>query len=179
MNMPNNKRRKDSQKRIETAFVRLLQHRELREITVTEICQSAGVNRTTFYANYLDIVDLANAVQKRLEMEIFDLYREEREQKYNSNDFLKLFRHIRENQIFYQTYFKLGLDGKFQITEYDIRQAAAYYDNRYIDYHVEFFRNGFNAMIKKWLKNGCRESPEEMFSILKAEYTAKDNGGFV
>ena len=78
---------------------------------MTELCREAGVNRTTFYANYDDLFALADAVQKNLEAEVFDLYREERERKYNSNDFLKLFRHIRENQLFYKTYFKLGMEG--------------------------------------------------------------------
>ncbi len=173
MNTPNNKRRRDSQKRIEMAFVKLLQYKEFNEIRVTELCRKAGVNRTTFYANYDDLFALADAVQKNLEAEVFDLYREERERKYNSNDFLKLFRHIRENQLFYKTYFKLGMDGRFQITEYDVGQAARFYDSNYIEYHMEFFRNGLNAIIRMWLKNGCRETPEEMESILRAEYMPK------
>ena len=173
MNKPNNKRRKDSQKRIETAFIRLLQDRELNQITVTEIWKAAQVNRTTFYANYLDIYNLADAVQKRLEEEVIGLYQEERERQYNSNNFLKLFCHIKENQIFYKTYFKLGVDGRFQLFEYDIHQAAAYYENQYIEYHIEFFRNGLNAIIKKWLQNDCRETPEEIAKIISAEYQAK------
>lgn len=176
MNTPNNKRRRESQTRIEMAFIRLLQTHELKEITVTEVCKLAEINRTTFYANYLDIYDLAEAVQRRLEEEVAGLYQEEREQGYNSNNFLKLFRHIKENQIFYKTYFKLGIDGRFQVTEYDIEQAARCYNKKHIDYHIEFFRNGLNAMIQKWLKNGCKESPEEIYSILKEEYT-KDISG--
>lgn len=38
---------------------------------------------------------------------------------------------------------------------------------------MEFFRNGLNAIIRMWLKNGCRETPEEMESILRAEYMPK------
>lgn len=170
MNTPNNSRRRESRRRIEGAFVKLLQDQEFSQLTVTNICKAAGVNRTTFYANYLDVCDLAEAVQKRLEEEVLGLYRDERENKYNSNDFLKLFRHIRENQLFYKTYFKLGMDGRFQITEYDTRQAAEYFDNRHIEYHMEFFRNGLTAILKMWLKNGCRESPEELFDILTREY---------
>lgn len=176
MNTKNNQRRKNSQKQIETALIQLLQDRELNQVTVTDVCKLAGVNRTTFYASYLDIYDLADAVQRRLENEVAELYREEREQKFNSNDFLKLFCHIRENQLFYKTYFKLGTDGRFQITEYDIHQAAAYYNNQYIEYHMEFFRNGLNAIIKMWLRNGCKETPEEIASIIMAEYTAKKSG---
>ena len=29
---------------------------------------------------------------------------------------------------------------------------------------------GLNALIKKWLKGGCVESPEQINEILKAEY---------
>lgn len=173
MNRPNNKRRKDSQNRIESAFIKLLQYIDFSKITVTDICKSAGVNRTTFYANYLDIFDLADAVRKKLEHEVFTLYHDEREQRHNSNDFLKLFWHIKENQPFYKTYFKLGMDGKFQITEYDIHQATLYYNNEHIEYHMEFFRSGLNAVIKKWLENDCKESPEEIFYIIHTEYMTK------
>lgn len=177
MNTPNNKRRRDSRDRLETAFVRLLQERELHQVTVTALCEEARVNRTTFYANYLDLYDLADAVQKRLEGEVFALYREEREGKKNTNDFLKLFRHIYENQLFYRTYFKLGLDGRFQVTEYDVRQAAEYYPEEDIDYHIEFFRAGLNAVIKKWLREGCRETPEEICAVIEAEYRGKTGVG--
>lgn len=173
MNTENNKRRRESRARIEAAFVKLLQDNDLSKISVTALCKAAQVNRTTFYANYLDIYDLADAVQKRLEQEVFGLFQEEREQGYNSNDFLKLFRHIYENQIFYKTYFKLGLDGKFQITEYDICQAAQFFNNQHIEYHMEFFRHGLNAIIKMWLHNGCKETPEEIYDIVATEYMSK------
>lgn len=172
MNTPNNKRKQSSQKKLQDAFVSLLQTQELSKITVTELCKLAGVNRTTFYANYLDIFDLADAVQKRLEDEILHLYQGEGTSSYNGHDFYKLFCHIKENQIFYKTYFKLGLDGKFSLTEQDINLAMSRYDDRFIEYRIEFFRNGLNAIIKKWLQNDCRETPEEINAIIISEYNA-------
>jgi len=170
MNTPNNKRRRESRKRIETALVRLLQDRELAEITVSEICKSAEVNRTTFYANYMDIYDLADAVQQSLEDEVRALYREEWEQRRSSHDFLKLFYHIRENPLFYKTYFKLNAGRKLRFMGYDIELAARRFNNRHIEYHIEFFANGLNAVLRKWLENGCRETPEEIAAILSEEY---------
>ena len=52
--------------------------------------------------------------------------------------------------------------------------AKKYYDNEYIDYHIEFFRAGLNAIIKKWLNNNCKESPEEMVKIVTSEYKNKN-----
>ena len=45
--------------------------------------------------------------------------------------------------------------------------------DRSIKYHIEFFRNGLNAIIKLWLAGGCQETPEEMAEVLKAEYRGR------
>ena len=51
-------KKKDSQKRIEKVFLDLIQTKPIEQIHVSKICELAKVNRTTFYANYLDIYDL-------------------------------------------------------------------------------------------------------------------------
>ena len=43
------------------------------------------------------------------------LYEAETTQGFNRNDYLKLFYHIKDNQLFYRTYFKLGYDNKFKL----------------------------------------------------------------
>ena len=173
MNTPNNKRRKNSQEKIERAFVHFLQTKEINEISVTDICKEAKLNRSTFYANYLDVYDLAEKIVKKIENDVFMLYQEERETKNNTNDFLKLFRHIKENQIFYKTYFKLNRDKHFIIQQYDTNLSKLMYEDKFIDYHIEFFMAGLNAIVKKWLNNDCKESPEEIEHILKSEYQSK------
>lgn len=173
MNTPNNKRRKNSQEKIERAFVHFLQTKEINEISVTNICKEAKLNRSTFYANYLDVYDLAEKIVKKIENDVFMLYQEERETKNNTNDFLKLFRHIKENQIFYKTYFKLNRDKHFIIRQYDTNLSKRMYEDKFIDYHIEFFMAGLNAIVKKWLNNDCKESPEEIDHILKSEYQSK------
>ena len=107
MNIPNNKRKKDSQERIEKAFIELLTTKEVKEITVSDISKLAKVNRSTFYANYIDIYDLVDKIKDRLINEFFSIYIEEVKLEKHSYNFLKLFRHIKENQLFYRIYFKL------------------------------------------------------------------------
>lgn len=176
MNMPNNRRGQESRKRIETAFIRLLQQQELGELRVTEICRMASVNRTTFYAHFIDVYDLAEAVQKDLEAQVLELYRDEWEQGIANHDFLRLFRHIKENPLFYRTYFKLNREGKSRFMGYDVNEVAARFgDSRYLEYHIEFFRNGLNAVLCRWLQNDCRESPEEISAILEEEYRGVRN----
>lgn len=173
MNTPNNKRKKESMERIEKVFIELLQTKELNEISVSDICKRAGLNRTTFYANYTDICGLADAIQDKLENEVSNLYREEVTQGFNSNDYLKLFRHIKDNQIFYKTYFKLGYDNNYKIFRYDTALAHKHFQNKFIEYHMEFFKAGITQIIKIWLNGGCKESPEDMFEIIKSEYSRR------
>ena len=175
MNTPNNKRKKESMERIEKVFIELLQTKELTEISVSDICKRAGLNRTTFYANYTDIYGLADAIRDKLENEVSGLYKEEVTQGFNSNDYLKLFRHIKDNQIFYNTYFKLGYDNNYKIIHYDTALTRIHFQNRFIEYHMEFFKAGITHIIKLWLKNGCKESPENMFEIIKSEYRGRDS----
>ena len=173
MNTPNYKRKKESMDRIEKVFIELLQTKELDEISVSDICKRAGLNRTTFYANYTDIYGLADAIRDKLENEVSDLYREEVTQGFNSNDYLKLFRHIKDNQIFYKTYFKLGYDNNYKIFRYDTALAHKHFQNKFIEYHMEFFKAGITQIIKIWLNGGCKESPEDMFEIIKSEYSRR------
>lgn len=175
MNKPNNRRRKDSIERIEKVFIELLQSKELNQIKVSDICKKAGLNRTTFYANYADIYALADSIRDKLENSISELYQDEVISGYNSNDYSKLFNHIKENQLFYKTYFKLGYDNNYNIIAYDTELARQHFQNRFIEYHMEFFRSGITRIIKLWLQNGCRESPEEMFDIIKSEYQGRAN----
>lgn len=170
MNIKNNKRRKESIRKIEKVFIEMLQSKEIDKISVSQVCKEAELNRSTFYSNFIDIFDLAEKVKSHLEEEFLDLYRAEYEHKSSTNNFLKLFYHIKENQIFYKTYFKLNSDNSYNIG-YDTKLAEKYFDSKHIDYHIEFFQAGFNAIIKKWLNGGCQETPEEINEILVEEYS--------
>lgn len=170
MNTKNNKRKQASKESIEKTFLELLQTREITQITVSDICKKADLNRSTFYANYLDIYDLADKIRDKLENEVNELY--ENELFYNcGNDYLKLFQHIKENQIFYITYFKLGYDNKKVIDLGNISQHQTFFPDDNLEYHIEFHKAGLNAIIKKWLASGCDKSPETMVKIIQDEYT--------
>ncbi len=174
MNTKNNRRKRESKEKIKKVFINLIQTRELNQISVSDICKRAELNRTTFYANYSDIYELADAVRRELEDNLNVIYADEIKNGYNSHNFLKLFGHISENQLLYKTYFKLGYDNNYKILQYDTSLAQKHFGNRFVGYHCEFFRSGITAIIKIWLANGCRETPEEMFEIVRAEYRGRE-----
>ena len=168
MNQSNKIKKKNSQEKIERAFINLIQNKELEKISVSKICELAKVNRTTFYANYIDIYDLVDKIKERMLLEFADIFKNNRGA--TRNNYLKLFEHIKENQIFYKTYFKLGFDVNYDITYYDKKLAKETFDNKFINYHCEFFKAGITSIIKMWLKNGCQEDPKDILDIIESEY---------
>lgn len=168
MNTKNNKRKRESIEKIEKSFINMLQSKGINQISVTDICKDTGLNRSTFYANFIDIYDLANKLKEKLEAEFSSQFSKKEQQ--NS---LTMFKHIYDNQLFYKTYFKLGYDEKHSAYIYDTEMAEKYLEDENIKYHIEFFKSGLNAIIKMWLAGGCKETPEEMDKILKAEYKGR------
>jgi len=178
VNTKNNSRRRETVRKIESVLIELLRSQRLSQIKVSDVCKTAGINRSTFYANYEDIYDLANKIKERLKAEVFELF----DRKVNSVDsedhFLQLFTHIKENCDLYSFYFKLGFDDG-DLDLYDIWLRGQPFGNEYMDYHIEFFKNGFNAIVKKWLNGGCAESPRQMCDILMYEYRGRSMLGSV
>ncbi len=168
MNVKNNKRKRESVDKIEKAFINMLQSKDIKNISVTDICKETGLNRSTFYANFIDVYDLADKLREKLEKDFNSHFTETTNQSAET-----MFRHIYENQIFYKTYFKLGYDERHQSYIYDTMRAENDFKGKHIKYHIEFFRNGLNSIIKMWLADGCRETPEEMAEILKSEYRGR------
>ena len=145
MNTKNNKRHQETIAAIEKAFVTLLREKKIREISVTELCEAAKVDRSTFYANYEDISSLANEVSVKIEKQL-------EEQPHTDGEFAWIFEYIQANKEEFEMYFKLGLS-----------QAKA-------DYKMIFFRTGAYSVAKMWFDGGCVDSPEQMGEILKREY---------
>lgn len=172
MNTVNNRRRKESRQKIMRVFVNELQTRNVSEISVTDICKLAEVNRSTFYANFIDVYDLVDKINEIMLEMFLEVYKEESTEKKHSYDFLKLFKHIKDNQLFYKTFFKLNENFDKSLFTYDIKDEMIrfYGTSDFVEYHIDFFQAGINAVIKRWLNTGCKESPEEIENIIKTEY---------
>ena len=146
MNTHINRRHRETIAAIDTAFVSLLKEKELKDISVSELCESAEVNRSTFYENYTDVFALANAYSEKIEKQIAD-------QPHTDGEFAWIFDYIKANADVFEIYFKLGISKKSA------------------DYKTLFFRNGVYAVAKMWFEGGCKEPTEQMGEIVKREHT--------
>ena len=145
MNTKNNQRHQDAIAAIEAAFISLLNEKELKDISVSELCEKAEISRSTFYENYTDVFSLANVCAEKIEKCVA-------EQIHVDGEFAWIFDYIKTNSVVFEIYFKLGMSKKSA------------------DYKTLFFRNGVYAVAKMWFEGGCVEPPERMGEIIKREY---------
>ncbi|MCF2682592.1 TetR/AcrR family transcriptional regulator [Faecalicatena contorta] len=169
MNRKNNKRSLNSQESIEKAYIESLDMYETEKITVQSICRLANVNRTTFYAHYMDVLDLQKKIEEKLSREIEKIFEEALIDNTKMDlAFFEMFRFIKEHHVFYQLflrYHNLSIL-KTILSSADTAEEQISHSN----YHVSFFTAGVSEMARIWLNNDCRESPEELAQIIYEEY---------
>ena len=177
MNVKNNQRFQETDEKIQNCFLNLLNQKPISRITIREICDQVGINRSSFYAHYEDIYALLNGISKEIGRQlIIQLGEIEYDPSFPiSKVHLRItLEHIKEHSTFYkgwlgdigaeksETHFRTLLENIFKPWLY---QHGVTSDHR-IEYHFAFFKAGFMAVVNQWLQYDCEESPEEMAAII-------------
>ena len=111
MNKPNNKRSRNTDEAIiHAAFAAMVEGKKpVSKITVREICERAQINRSTFYAHYMDVYDLFEKVESQMAQMFQENFRSF-EKSGESWDFLlameRVFQFIYEYRDFFGLYFR-------------------------------------------------------------------------
>ena len=145
MNTPNNKRSLATEGCLKNTLMVLLKDKELADITVTELCDTADIERSTFYAHFEDVSALGNACATDIEKQLS-------ETSHATDDFAWIFEYIKAHPEVFSVYFKFG-----------VSKTPG-------DYKKIFFRTGAYSVAKMWFDGGCIEPPEQMGEIIKREY---------
>ena len=70
------KKRRETEKRIETSLLQLMKEQTFETISIRQLIDLAEVNRSTFYRHYLDKYDLLEKIENRLLDELQAYYQE-------------------------------------------------------------------------------------------------------
>lgn len=176
MNVENNQRFQDTEKRILEAYAQIAGHKNLDKITVAEICRTAKIHRTTFYGHFLDVVELQEKVVKKQFLRFWQGFfqkdgnwdfregmQKQMEFYYRNKETIKVHLENAEKTEGFETFFNLPLDKEF-LEEY---QTFFHLKNeKEVQYHQEFFNTGMTAAVRRWVLSDCKESPEEMTDLL-------------
>lgn len=184
-------------KKMDIAFLELLEQKDFEYITVKEICKKAGVNRSTFYLHYETISDLLSESVEYINRHFLDYM------KINSVDFMSKLNdcpieelnlitpeylipylsYIKEHKSIFKTSVKnasvLNLDKSYSLMFEHIFNPIM---NRFKtpqerrNYIMSFYISGLIAIISEWLKSDCKESVKNLIAIIE-DCVLPDNKG--
>ena len=145
---------------ITEALLQLLKKKEYKDISITEICEKAGVTRMSFYRNFESKDDIlirkVRIVTDGFLSESAISYKRDSTQEY----FVKLFTHMEQQKTLCAAVKKAGLLHIIK-DEFD-RVFQSVYSQDYDPYKSYFLAGGIYNVFLLWLINGCKESPQQM-----------------
>lgn len=174
-------------KRMDEAMLSLLQEKDFDYISITEVCKKAGVNRSTFYLHYENIIDLYNETMEYVNNRFFAYFQttaKETIDKIKNDkdgnftiltaeyldpylDFIKknkeLVRAALRKPINMESTKKYN-----SLYKYIIEPITANYNvpEKYRPYVSIFFTRGIMAIIEEWLCRDCEESVENIRDLI-------------
>ena len=179
MNIKNNSRYKMSSEKIETAFLALILHNNYEDITISQVCKEANINRSTFYCHYDDINDLIIKIESKFAKGTANIFNYGERRTHEA--FVEMFTFVKKNKHFYKAFLNIPYATLAETnTKIDILKHIG--DNTKINqsnkmgifYRASFFGAGIKEMCRLWLQYDCRESPEEMARLLIDEYNNRE-----
>lgn len=190
MNTKNNQRYRDMDHKMKTVLLHLLQTRDFEKITVREICEEAGVNRSTFYAHYQDIFEMMEQMEDHLNEELVERYKAtdlDPQGALSEETLLPLLSHIRDHQYFYRVVMPYRRNNPERMTANPIwrllmdpaLKRAGIVSEEEQNYYRIYFQSGSMMVIKHWIETGCTTSEDEMARLLCScvpEVFSENNG---
>lgn len=174
--------------RMDQAFLELIAKKDFAYITVKEVCEKAGVNRSTFYLHYETLGDLlAESAQYMIDQFIAFMHcdideflekiqncRLEELYLVTPEYLMPYLAYVKENRRIFQAIIAqasiLQMDDAYQKLNTHVLTPIL---NRYQvpmnaqKYMMQFFMNGLIAIINEWIKDDCKDSIEHIVSVIQ------------
>lgn len=173
---------------MDEAFLELISEKDISLITITEICQKAGVNRSTFYLHYENINDLLDESIEYIKLKFKHHMRSHVESfipKLNDCpidmlylltpkylvpflEFIKEHRQIFKAALKYPTLLHMDkiYERMFRYVFTPILERCHVHESEQ-KYMMMFYIHGLMAIIDDWLKNDCAESVLSIAGIMQ------------
>ena len=148
------------------AFEILSEKKGVSEISVTELCQKAGVSRAGFYLNYKSVEDVMHEVMQKKAEDFFSEVYDHYDPTAEGDFWTPVIEYFLKNEAFWTSIIRsheevylIDLLNK-QYEKYVLPHVAM---NRLQFY---FWVSGFFMMLRQWLINGKKEPIDELVAVL-------------
>lgn len=166
------------------ALFRLLERKELCEITVRELCAEAGVNRSTFYSHYSNTNDLLKEAYADRLQEFFRAYNRTPEEMeaagmteavFTSPDYLiPYLRFVRANRRFFKVYMSnlqnFDADGTYSFLMEKVflpfYRKNGIPDRVTVNYLSKFYLQGITSVALEWVNRDCAEDEAFLCKVI-------------
>lgn len=172
-----------TKKVIKESLIELLQDKEIHEITVTDICKKANINRGTFYTHYKDAYDLLQSIEDELFNQILKYVIETPIEKHLNTLLINIFELIAENKSLCKILFCKQRGSKLldrilyiaYTVDFNKLVVKLNIDDVYLDYLIKYSIGGILSVIQTWLENDLKESPADLVNFLDNIVNYKHN----
>lgn len=150
----------ESKSMIAEAFLKLLETNSLEDITISEIAAEAKVGRNTLYNHFQKKEDILDYIMKKLLSEAKEILLGSGAQSLNEILYWR-FSLLKRNPQFlvFQNEYDISLVLKhFREENFSIFTSLKSLD----EYSREFILGGLDSITSRWIKNGMKESPDEI-----------------
>ena len=167
---------------IRKEFTELLKKKPIQEITVREICERTGINRSTFYNHYQDVYDLLEQIENEMLGELAENLKNvvSENDPMNMELFKGIFRSLMENSD--MCVIMLGENGDksflYRMLETGKENCVAAYTKYFpkateeqLEDFYSFVSNGCVGLMSRWIHAGMKKTPDELASTAKAIMT--------
>lgn len=162
--------------RIKQAIAKLLAQKCFEKISITEICDTAEINRGTFYLHYKDKYDMIQKIKEDFQSELYSILTQE-SRPFSREALTESLEFIRNDMTFFKTLAKTPYVNLSQtIRDYIIFVLDNVPDfDSHLSEHTgvpaKFAKTAFvasiEAVMSEWILSGGQETSEEMTEILK------------
>lgn len=163
-----------TQNLLKNGLTDLMKQKPLQKITVKELTDYVNLNRGTFYLHYKDIFDLMDQIENAMLEDFVTINQTHKVLDMNGHPYpllRDLFTFFKENAEFTRILIIDNRDQNFVDKIKNILKQRCMTDWHYLfsDYsepkselYSSYVIYGCIGMIENWLKNGLRETPEEL-----------------
>ena len=177
MNTKNNQRYHDMDICMKAALLELMQEKKFEKITVTQICERAGVNRGTFYSHYTDIHAMLQDAEDYLSGELLRITEEWSSEREHQGEpmLMPYLSYIKEHRYFYrialanrnmlpvQKTFK-PLWEKLVLPKC---QMAGITNQDDLLYYSVAFEGCISMALRRWIETDCQKEEMQLAEILQ------------
>lgn len=176
MNIKDNQRTKITKRLFRESLIKLLEKNALSEITVSQLCNEAELNRSTFYKYYGNIRDIYEEIEQSVIEASYTCIAGVNVQDEDSiiKHIEDLLLHINEHSDIYKLLFNNSADGEFpyKLIEGTVGSIASTHRispdgaQKYAEYCSLFVVTGAFSVIRQWLNDGMKESAHELAKLI-------------